>query len=82
MFKISERTIKTSIVIIYQDTALEEYVGQDYLWMLCISAYSTSSLMSDFMSYREVGGIKFETRMIVLKEFERKDLVSEYAASK
>jgi len=74
MFKIFERTIKTSIVIIYQDMALEEYVDQDYLWMLRISVYSTPSLMSDFMSYREVSGIEFETRMIVLKEFERRSL--------
>jgi len=61
--KFLKRTIKTSIVITYQDTALEEYVDQDYLWMLCISAYSTSSLMSDSMGYREVGGIGFEARM-------------------
>jgi len=61
--KFLKQNIKTSIVIIYQDTALEEYVNQDCLWMLSVSAILTSSLMSDFMGYREFGCNSFETTM-------------------
>jgi len=57
MFKIPKRNIKTSIVITYQDTALEGYVDQDYLGMSSISTFSILSLMSDFMGYHEFGGI-------------------------
>ena len=40
--------------------------------MLCVSPYSTSSLMTDSMGYREAGGIGFETRMKVSRDFERR----------
>jgi len=63
MFKIFKWNIKTSIVITYQDTALEGYVNQDYLWMSSISMFSTLSLMSDFMGYLEFGYSRLESRM-------------------
>jgi len=77
MFKIFKRNIKTSIVITYEDTALEEYVNQDCLWMLSVSAISTSSLMSDFMGYREFGCIGYEARMEGFLRLWKKDFVSE-----
>jgi len=46
-------------------------VDQDYLRVLCISSYSTSSLMSDFMGYHELGGIGFEARMESFRRLER-----------
>jgi len=57
-------------------------VDQDYLWMSSISAISTSSLMSDFMGYREFGCIGCEARMEGFLRLWKKDFVSEEAAHK
>ena len=46
-------------------------MDQDYLWMTSISTFSVSSLVSDFMGYRELGGFGFEARMENFRRLER-----------